>query len=141
MNFTAEDIDTLNKIGDRWLVRTDNNGVSYNGFRWNPVGDWTEASDFNPHGKCGNGLHGQGPGGFGYTQAGTRLVFCETDGNHVSVGGDKIKVQKARILFVGASALLALIHKTTGEFSGSLYLSGSDLKGITLPQRVGGSHL
>lgn len=34
---------------------------SFGGFKWNPMGEWTEAPDWKPIPLCGNGLHGQAP--------------------------------------------------------------------------------
>ena len=132
-----------------WIIRADNDGEAYGGFRWNGVGEWTTAPDWNPAPECGGGLHGQDITHGGYV-TGKRVVFCDTKGRHVVVGDDKVKVKAARILCIG----LPKIKKIKGSLSlrgcdlkgltlpqtigGSLYLSGCDLKGITLPQTIGG---
>ena len=46
MEITKEHIDKVIKDGN-WIVRTDNNGESYGGFRWNGIGEWTEAPDWD----------------------------------------------------------------------------------------------
>lgn len=30
-----------------WMIRTDEDGISYGGFRWNPVGEWTHPVIFS----------------------------------------------------------------------------------------------
>lgn len=83
-----------------WMVRADDDGFSHGGFKWNGVGEWTEAPDWTKEECCGGGLHGQDKDNGGFI-CGSRLVFCETHGKHIPIGGDKIKVKKARILVVG----------------------------------------
>jgi len=84
-----------------WIIRADRDGISHGGFRWQPVGEWTEAPDWRSDGECGGGLHGQDRDHGGHIPLGvTRLVFCETDGEHIPVGCDKVKVRRARILLV-----------------------------------------
>ena len=134
---TDTDRAALLALGDNWIVRTDNDGKSYNGFRWAPVGEWTWAPDWKDTDECGYGLHGQGPDGYGYAQSGTRFVFCETSGPRRTIDGNKIKVQRARILYTGSQALAALVFLCP-NFPGSLDLRGCDLTGIALPQTVGG---
>lgn len=104
-----------------WLIRADTDGVSPHpeagGFRWAPVGEWTEAPDWNPKPRCGGGLHGQSPRGSGYIQTAQRLVFCDTDGEHVVIEDNKVKVRRARILIEN--------ELPTGlEIPGDLDLSG-----------------
>ena len=135
-------IDTvmLDKLGDNWMVCTDNDGVSYNGFRWKPIGEWTECPRWSAETKAdceSGGLFGQGPGGYGFSKAGDRFKFCETGPERIVVGDDKVKVRTAKILYTGQSAFLALNYKCP-SFGGSFDLRGCDLKGITLPQSVGG---
>lgn len=105
-----------------WMVRFDNDGESYNGFKWNPVGEWTVAPDWDPKPVCGGGLFGQGPGGFGLVKAGTRFVFCETT-EPVVVNGAEVKVEAARIVAVDEEAWKLLAEVTGGVFPGSLNLS------------------
>ena len=135
MNFKK--LDQLKKSG-QWMVRTDNDGISYKNFQWSPVGEWTIAKDWNPSPVCGGGLHGQGPGGFGCAQPGTRFTFCETE-NVVSINGDKIKCKRAKILYTDKKALIALFY-VSAIFPGSLDLHGYQLpEGLKLPESVGGS--
>ena len=136
------DTDALTALGDNWMIRTDNDGEGYGGFRWAPIGEWTECPIWSSATKadCGSGgLFGQGPGGYGHAQSGTRFVFCETGPERVIIDGDKVKVRRARILYVGADAFDALIFVTGGIFPGWLDLSGCTLpEGLALPQTVGG---
>ena len=63
------DPDALTALGDNWMVRTDNDGEGYRGFRWAPVGEWTECpkwSDKTTDDCESGGLFGQG----GYGGAG-----------------------------------------------------------------------
>ena len=106
-----------------WMIRfawkpSDLN--AHEGFRWRPLGQWTEAPDWDPEPRCGGGLHGQGPGAGGYRHAaGPTLVFCETDGEQVAIDGDKIKVRRARRLLID-------------ELPAGLSVGGSlDLRGCT----------
>ena len=135
------DTDALAALGDNWMIRTDNDGGGYRGFRWAPVGEWTECprwSDETTADCESGGLFGQGPGGYGYAQAGARFVFCETGPERMAVEGNKVKVRRARILYVGADAFDALFFVTGGIFPGSLDLRGCTLpKGLALPQTVG----
>jgi hypothetical protein len=119
----------------RWMIRADNDGVSPNkkagSFRWPEPGEWIKAPDFNARKECGGGLHGQDRTWGGYCE-GRRLVFCEWRGGYVGgIDGNKIKVEEARILLVGELPAGLICD-------GSLGLSGCDLKGITLPQSIGG---
>ena len=114
------------KTYEHWMIRTDDNGESHEGFRWKPVGEWTEAPDWNPAPKCGGGLHGQGRAagkeGFGYAQSGSRFVFCEVDpADVVVVEGNKLKVRRARIVATDKKAFDLLRHHAP-DFPGSLYL-------------------
>ena len=129
----------LLSLGDNWMVRTDNDGVSHDGFQWAPIGEWTKCPRWGATtiADCtSGGLFGQGPGGFGHCHRGSRFVFCETAGNRLVVENEKIKVRVARILYVGQDAIDALNFVCHGNFPGSLYLSGCDLKGITLPAHL-----
>lgn len=84
-----------------WIIRRDADGKSYRGFRWNKPGEWTEAPDWNPEFICGGGLHGQDKHYGGASENyGNRLLFCETDGPHIPISYDKVKVRRARILLV-----------------------------------------
>lgn len=93
-----EAVESAVKTGN-WIIRADNDGVSHNGFKWSGIGEWTESPDWNEEPECGGGLHGQDANHGGYIK-GTRLVFCDTEGKHVPIGSDKIKVRRARILLI-----------------------------------------
>ena len=83
-----------------WMLRMDDDGVAYGGFRWSPLGEWTE-TDWSEKATCNSGgLFGQNAKAAGYCKAGTRLVLCETEGNQVVVEGNKIKVKRARIIAI-----------------------------------------
>ena len=125
-------------IYKHWMVRNDDNGISYNRFKWNAIGKWTIANDWKNNDNCGNGLHGQGISGdiegFGYSQDGTRFVFCEIDPlAGVVCLGDKIKCKRARIVAEGIEALLLLLQNCKNNyFKGSLRLSSLQ----TLPSGI-----
>jgi len=130
----------LKRLGNNWMIRNDYEGVAHADFKWAPIGEWTTCLRWNKdtNADCtSGGLFGQGPGGMGYAQSSTRFVFCETKGKRIVVDGNKIKTKHARILYVGQDAFNALIFVCSGNWGGSLDLSGCDLKGITLPTSVG----
>jgi len=120
---TLKTLKRLKKSG-LWMYRTSDHGVSHDGFRWKPVGEWTKAPDWSPQPVCGGGLHGQGPGGFGHCQPGARHELCETSPTRVVGGGDKIKTDKAMILCVDQEAWDAIIFLCDGHFPGSVNLAG-----------------
>jgi len=75
---------------------------SYGGFRWNPVGEWTEAPDWNPRPVCGGGLHGQHPEAGGFRlRGGTVPELLEIDGPVVKIRDNKVKVRRAKRIAVG----------------------------------------
>jgi len=119
-------IDEVLKNG-MWMLRRSNNGKSYKGFQWRPVGEWTEAPDWDPLPICGGGLHGNTKNCSGFWCDGKDLDFCAVE-NIVKIGSEKIKCQRAMVLLRNR---LPKIDKWTG----SLDLRGCDLKGITLPER------
>ena len=124
------DRELLDSVGDNWMICTDNDGVSYGGFAWQPVGQWTECPIWSDKTKAdcvSGGLFGQGPGGYGYAKEGARFKFCETGPERISVGGDKIKVRRAKILYTDQAAYDALVYICRGRFQGSLYI-GADCK-------------
>jgi len=104
MKITKKHIAEVIKNGN-WIIRADDNGKSVSsdahGFRWQPLGVWTVAPDWNEKAECGGGLHGQDKD-HGGTIMGTRLVFCETRGPHIAIDGEKVKVREARILMINA---------------------------------------
>jgi hypothetical protein len=136
------------KSGD-WMLRRSNGGKSYNNtFQWADLGEWTEASDWQPTKQCGNGLHGCMQKFTGYYMTGKDLDFCEIDPAHVvDIDGDKVKVRRARVLLrnalpdnlsvsgslylSGCTGLTALPDNLS--VSGSLYLSGCT--GLKIPKR------
>ena len=87
-------------------VRFDDDGISYEGFRWQPLGEWTEAPDWSEEPVCGQGLHYQGPEAGGCRNPGKRLVVIETDGPRVGIDGDKCKSRRARIIAINDLAPL-----------------------------------
>src|SRR3990167_1375856 len=103
----------LKRLGDNWIVRTDNDGISYAGYEWSDIGKWTTCPRWDEKTKAdceSGGLFGQGPGGDGYVQDGTRFVFCETKGKRIAVDNNKVKVQRAKILYCGQDAIDALTY-------------------------------
>src|ERR1035437_10125010 len=86
-----------------WMLRSSNNGISYGGFKWPGVGKWTECPDWNTKAECGSGFHGNAPEGHGYGLDYSHIELCETKGKRVIVERNKIKVQHARIVAIGAA--------------------------------------
>lgn len=82
-----------------WIIRADNDGKSRGGFQWEAQGEWTAAPNWDDKPVCGGGLHGQDKNCGGMIM-GNRLVFCDTDGDHVAIGDNKVKVRRARILMI-----------------------------------------
>ena len=118
-----------------YLVRTDDAGISYGGFRWAPLGEWTEAPDWDPAPRCGGGLHGQHPSASGYRGGGSRVVLAEIDGPLVTIGVDKIKVRRARIVAVDD------LSAAPAHWPGNLDLAGcTALRALPKGLKVG-SHL
>jgi hypothetical protein len=83
-----------------WMIRMDDEGLAYGGFKWKTLGIWTYARDWNSEPVCGGGLHGQNHLASGHCSAGKRLVLCETDGEPVVIDGNKLKVAAARIIAI-----------------------------------------
>ncbi|HIG94045.1 MAG: hypothetical protein QT05_C0012G0011 [archaeon GW2011_AR13] len=105
-----------------WMISFDNgeNSQRKDGFKWNPIGKWNIDPDWYPSGceyikdtryiyekgltKFAGTLYGQGPIAGGYRTNGSRLLFCQTKGPQISIGGDEgnelVKVKEARILLV-----------------------------------------
>ena len=91
----------LLRSGD-WMIRMDDDGLSYAGFQWAAIGKWTTAPDWDASPECGRGLHGQNAKANGYCQAGTRLVLVETAGEQVVIDDNKCKVRRAKIVAVNS---------------------------------------
>ena len=89
-----------------WIIRfgpspDGSQPACYKGFAWAPLGEWTEAPDWNERAECGGGLHGQCAEAGGHRHdSGPHLLFCESDGPRVVIGDNKCKVRKARVLLV-----------------------------------------
>ena len=90
---TKKKINQLLKSG-KWMIRFDNDGEGYGGFKWNPLGEWTEAPDWNTKAECSGGLFGQSPDCNGFCTSRTDMVLCEID-TIIEVEGNKIKTNKA----------------------------------------------
>ena len=87
----------------KWMLRRSNEGKSVSsdakGFQWQPVGEWTEAPDWDPAPRCGGGLHGNGPLSKGYWEGGGNIDFCVVDGDMVDIDdAEKVKVRRAMIV-------------------------------------------
>ena len=95
-DFMAEAVEVAKK--GNYLIRADNNGESYGGFKWAGRGRWTKAPDWDNSQFCGGGLHGQCGGNGGFIR-GSRLVFCKTKGPVIKLN-NKVKVEEAMILLV-----------------------------------------
>ena len=115
-----------------WMLRKSDAGGSHEGFQWSPIGEWTEAPDWNNKSGCGGGLHGNH---FSlsscYWTNRKDLDFCEIESLEEAIIMDnKIKVKKARVL------LRNELPEGIKEWKGTLDLCGCDLSGITLPKKV-----
>ena len=122
-------------LSGNWMIRTDENGSSYNGFKWEPLGYWTECPDWKPNNDCGNGLHGQSRKHGGFNTGNKRLVFCETYGRQYPIPkfkGDKVKVRYARILMIGSLP-------NGIKFDDDLNLSQTEITSLPENLSVGGS--
>jgi len=115
------------------MLRCDNNGISYNGFKWNPLGQWTEALDWNPEPVCGGGLHGQTEQCSGFCTRGTRTVLWEIKEPIVPIDEDKVKVHRARIIAVNDLSEFEM------NFKGNLSIHSSGLTALPENLKVGGN--
>jgi len=131
MKITEEEIARVVAFGN-WMLRRSDAGKSYNGFQWAPIGEWTEAPDWDPSPRRGGGLHGNGPASSGFWNRGKDLDFCEIDPAEVVNLGDKIKVRRARVL---------LRNRLPEGLSVEGNLDLQDTQIVSLPEglRVGGS--
>jgi len=103
MKAKMEKIDDQWLKDHRWMLRTSHNGISFGGFKWNPIDEWTEAPDWKPTPSCGGGLHGITPhfnrtDNFVYD----RFELCEIEGDIIPIDGDKVKVRRAKIVAINA---------------------------------------
>ena len=93
-----------------WMLRSSDNGVSHNGFKWPAVGKWVTCPDWDPKPECGHGFHGLTPE---HNRAGLfygRVELCETRGERVVIDDDKIKVPEARIVAIGKDIPIAVLE-------------------------------
>jgi hypothetical protein len=122
----------------KWLIRTSDNGFGYNNFKWNEIGEWTEAPDWDPAPRCGGGLHGQTARHSGClaTERRNRVEFCIYVGRDVGIDNmEKGKVRKAMILLVDDLSLADGL-----SVGGSLDLGGcTSLTALPDGLSVGGS--
>ena len=125
-----------------WMIRrTNSDGTSYNGFRWNPIGEWTEAPDWNQKPCCGGGLHGNGPNSTGFWGDGARIDFCIIE-DIVDIDGEKIKCRRAMILMsnqlpdgLSVGGDLCLEGTQITQLPDGLSVGGSlDLRGTQITQ-------
>jgi len=131
------DIDAMVKEAVRtgdWMLRRSDNGKSVstqaNGFQWAPIGEWTEAPDWDPLPRRGGGLHGCGPQSSGYYTNGRDIDFCAVE-EVVDIDGEKIKCRRA----------VVLLRNTLPEglsVGGSLYLRGTQISALPEGLSVGG---
>ena len=85
-----------------WMLRSSNNGVSYEGYRWKRKGAWNTAPDWDAAPECGHGYHGNASEAHGYGYDYGRIELHETRGQRVIIDGDKIKVRESRAVAYGA---------------------------------------
>ena len=115
-----------------WMLRRSNSGKSYGGFQWEPIGEWTEAPDWNPKKECGGGLHGNGPKSSGDWTDGKDIDFCEINPSDMVDLDGKIKVRRSRILLRN--------QLPEGlKVGGDLDLEGTEIKELPKGLKVGGS--
>lgn len=114
----------------KWMLRRSDCGMSYGGFQWQQIGEWTTAPDWNPEPVCGGGLHGNGPVSEGYYTNGKDIDFCIVSGKFVVIG-DKGKCKKAMVA----------MRNTLPEglqVGGSLDLNGTAITALPEGLQVGG---
>ena len=129
------EIDRIIKSGN-WMVRTDDDGVAFEGFKWNEIGEWTTPTYFSERPTCNSGgLFGQTQSASGQNAGRCRAVFCETSDVRIVVDGNKIKTDRARIVLVNDLALARGI-----SFNGDLDLSNcTGLQSLPENLTVGGN--
>ena len=120
----------------RWMLRFDDDGIGHDGFRWSPVGEWTECPRWTESATCdGGGLFGQGPGEYqrGFTKTGNRLVLAIYDGTPKIVDQNKIAVKRAMIVATDEKAWSEIMRLCDGVWPGALDLRGyaHPLPGLT----------
>ncbi len=88
------------------MLRTcDKNLRSHGGFQW-PESGWTEAPDWEPTQKCGNGLHGLlwGEGDaslLAHQDPTSKWIIAEIDTDEMVDLEGKVKVRRANVVHVG----------------------------------------
>jgi len=117
-----------------WMLRRSSGGFSYRGFRWRPIGEWTEAPDWDPAPECGGGLHGCGPEAWGYFTEGETVDFCITDGPRIVIDKEKLKVPRAMVILRNDLGMLEGL-----QVGGSLDLRGTQITALPEGLQVGGS--
>ena len=97
-------VETAIRTGN-WMLRRSSSGRAVspeaNGFCWSPIGEWTEAPDWDPSPRCGGGLHGCGPQSSGFYTSGRDIDFCLVD-DVVDIDGEKLKCRRAMVLLRNA---------------------------------------
>ena len=119
----------------KWFLRRSDAGSSHEGFQWSPVGEWTEAPDWNESDRCGGGLHGNDSETTDcWWSDGNDLDFCVYDGPMVRIGGKggKIKIRRAMVV------LRNEFPPWLTEWSGSLDLENTGITYLGYLQSVGG---
>ena len=94
-----ERIESVLKNGN-WMICTDHNGAMLSKFKYNMIGVWMESPEWNSDPESGCGIYGQDMDHGGTAIAGMRTFFCETEGEHVIVNSNMIKVKRARVLMM-----------------------------------------
>ncbi len=116
---TDKKIKSLLKSG-KWMIRFDDDGISYGGFRWKGLGRWTVAPDWNTEPECKGGLFGQSPTCNGLCVLNTTMALCEVD--KVVEANHMIKTNRAMRLATNEDIPVVFIS----EFGISLVLKKYD---------------
>ena len=93
MNIDKKWLDT-----HEWMLRSSNNGISYDGYKWPSKNRWAKAPDWSELPKCGGGFHGNAPEAHGFGFLYSRIELAETRGPRVPIDGNKIKTLEARLV-------------------------------------------
>lgn len=117
-----------------WMLRRSDGGKAYGGFQWSPIGEWTEAPDWNPAPVIGGGLHGVGPRSVpGYWTEGEDIDFCMVDPD------ESVHVSSNRILKVRRAMVLLRNELPEGlSVGGLLDLEGTGVTELPVGLSVGG---
>jgi len=85
----------------KWMLRSSNNGKSYQGFQWPEIGVWINCPDWDEKPECGHGFHGETEDYHGFYMQYTRPELVEYEGVAIPIDNNKVKVRRARIVATG----------------------------------------